>query len=68
MELKELKGYELIEERELKDIKSKGYVLRHKKTKARVVVISNDDDNKCFGIGFRTPPKDSTGVHPRSRL
>lgn len=62
MELKELKGYELIEERELKDIKSKGYVLRHKKTKARVVVISNDDDNKCFGIGFRTPPKDSTGV------
>ena len=25
-------------------------------------MISNDDDNKVFYIGFRTPPEDSTGV------
>ncbi|MBP5299328.1 MAG: insulinase family protein, partial [Lachnospiraceae bacterium] len=62
MELKELKGYELLGERDLKDINSKGYILRHRKTKARVAVILNDDDNKCFSIGFKTPPKDSTGV------
>lgn len=33
-------------------------LLRHKKTGARVVLVSNDDTNKVFTIGFRTPPKD----------
>ena len=36
--------------------------MRHKKSGARIAVISNDDDNKVFYIGFRTPPEDSTGV------
>ncbi|MCF0127366.1 MAG: insulinase family protein [Pseudobutyrivibrio sp.] len=39
-----------------------GFIFEHKKTKARVSFISNDDYNKVFSIGFRTPPKDSTGV------
>lgn len=55
-------AYELVEERELKDIASRGYILRHKKSGARVCVISNEDDNKVFSIGFRTPPEDETGV------
>lgn len=55
-------GYEVIKEENLKEIDSMGLVLRHKKTGARVVVISNDDDNKVFSIGFRTPPCNSTGV------
>ena len=38
------------------------YLLRHKKTHARITVISNNDENKVFYVGFRTPPKDSTGV------
>lgn len=58
----DVKGYTLIEEVELNDINSKGYVFRHDKTKARVAVVSNDDNNKVFTIGFRTPPKDSTGA------
>ena len=58
----DIKGYTLIEEYDLKDIQSKGYIYRHTKTGARVAVISNDDNNKVFSIGFRTPPKDSTGV------
>ena len=62
MNLSELKAYEILEERALEDINSKGYILRHKKSGARVSVISNDDDNKVFYIGFRTPPEDSTGV------
>ncbi|MBO4377082.1 MAG: insulinase family protein [Lachnospiraceae bacterium] len=62
MNLKDLKGYELLGTEELKDIKSEGYILKHIKTGARVAVIANDDDNKCFAIGFRTPPKNSTGV------
>ena len=41
---------------------SDGFLLRHKKSGARVLLIENDDDNKVFSIGFRTPPSDSTGV------
>lgn len=62
MNLSELKAYELLEEKELADIHSKGYVLRHKKSGAKITAISNDDANKVFYIGFRTPPEDSTGV------
>ncbi len=57
-----LKGYEVVETREIKDLDSDGYLLRHKKTGARVALLSNEDDNKVFYIGFRTPPTDSTGV------
>jgi len=35
---------------------------RHKKTGAELLSVHNDDDNKVFGITFRTPPTDSTGV------
>lgn len=62
MKLSELEAYELIEERELEDIHSRGYLLRHKKSGARIVAVSNDDENKVFYIGFRTPAEDSTGV------
>lgn len=62
MKLKDLTTYEIIQEKELSDIQSQGTVLRHKKSGARVTVISNEDDNKVFYIGFRTPAEDSTGV------
>lgn len=62
MQLSKLNAYELLKEENLSDINSVGYVLRHKKSGARIAVISNDDDNKVFYIGFRTPPEDSTGV------
>ena len=55
-------AYEVLEQRRIEDIASNGYILRHKKSGARVCVISNDDDNKVFSIGFRTPPEDETGV------
>lgn len=62
MNLAELKAYELVEQRNLGDLNSEGLVLRHKKSGARIAVVSNDDDNKVFFIGFRTPTDDSTGV------
>lgn len=62
MTVNELTAYELIEERKLEDLNSLGMILRHRKSGARVMVISNDDENKVFSIGFRTPPSDSTGV------
>ena len=57
-----LEAYELLKEQDLQDIHSKGYILRHKKSGARLSLVCNDDDNKVFYIGFRTPPEDETGV------
>ena len=62
MNISNCKAYELIERTEISELKSTGYLLRHKKTGARVALLENEDDNKVFHIGFRTPPKDSTGV------
>lgn len=62
MTVEQLDAYELIEKRKIEDIHSISYVLKHKKSGARIALLSNDDKNKVFYIGFRTPPKDSTGV------
>lgn len=55
-------SYELMYEEYLDDIRSSGIILRHKKSSARVAVMSNDDSNKLFCAAFRTPPTNSTGV------
>lgn len=60
--LETLTAYEIIEKREIADLNSVSYLIKHKKTGARIALLSNDDDNKVFYIGFRTPPTDSTGV------
>lgn len=62
MRVEDLTTYEVLEKREIKDIDSVSYLCRHKKTGAKVALLSNSDDNKVFYIGFRTPPRDSTGV------
>ncbi len=62
MTVEQLDAYELIEKREIGELHSTGYYLRHKKTEAKVCLLSNEDDNKVFYIGFRTPAPDDTGV------
>lgn len=62
MSIYDLTAYEIIQEENLSDLRSKGVLLRHKKSGARVLLMENDDDNKVFAISFRTPPSDSTGV------
>lgn len=62
MSITDLKAYELVKEEELVGIQAKGYLLRHKKSKARILLIEKDDNNKVFSISFRTPPGNSTGV------
>lgn len=62
MTIEQLTAYELIQKEQMPELNSVGYLLKHKKTQARVVLIANDDENKVFNIGFRTPPSDSTGV------
>ncbi|MBQ8597517.1 MAG: insulinase family protein [Lachnospiraceae bacterium] len=61
-QIADVKAYEIIEKRFISDLNSEGYILKHKKTGANVTLLLNDDENKVFYIGFRTPPADSTGV------
>ena len=61
-EQSKISAYELCKIIDIEDISSKGYLLSHKKSGARILLIENEDDNKVFSIGFRTPPSDSTGV------
>ena len=62
MNFNHLAAYEVLEEKKLDDIESEGCLLRHKKSGARISLISNEDENKVFYIGFRTPSLDSTGA------
>jgi hypothetical protein len=55
-------GFDLIATREIPEYKSKVDLFRHEKTGAELLSIQNDDENKFFGITFRTPPSDPTGV------
>ncbi len=54
--------YEILENREVRDLNSKGFRIRHKKSGARFLILENDDNNKVFYIAFKTPPKDLTGA------
>ena len=56
------KKYQLIKEQFIKEIDSNVQLLEHKKTKARILLMPNKDNNKVFAVGFRTPPVDDTGV------
>lgn len=60
--IEELEAYRLVERRTIGEMQSEGVVLEHKKTGARIFLISNDDENKVFCIGFRTPPDDNCGL------
>ena len=62
MKKENIPAYEIVKQEKLTDIHSTGYLVRHKKTGARLVLIENDDENKVFSIAFRTTPKNSTGV------
>ena len=62
MTVEELEAYELIEKREIGELNSTGYYLKHRKTGTKVCLLSNDDPNKVFYIGFRTPAPNDTGV------
>lgn len=54
--------YRMVLEEKLEDINGWGAYLVHEKSGAKIALISNEDANKVFYIGFRTPPKNSTGV------
>ncbi len=58
----DFRNYILLKKEMVEELKAEAYLLEHEKTKARVLLVMNDDNNKVFTIGFRTPPSDDTGV------
>ena len=57
-----VKGYLLQHSEFVKEIDSEADIYIHERTKAKLLIIPNEDPHKSFCIGFRTPPGDSTGV------
>ena len=55
-------GFVLVREENIKEVNSIARIFEHEKTGARLLHMENDDTNKVFSIGFKTPPEDSTGV------
>ena len=55
-------GFELVSESHVAELSSRVRMWRHRQTGAQLLSFCNDDENKVFGVSFRTPPTDSTGV------
>ena len=55
-------GFTLLTERNMAEVGGTARLWRHRATGAQLLSITNADENKCFGVSFRTPPTDSTGV------
>lgn len=60
MQITDCSAYEILQKERIEDVHADGYLLRHKKSGARVMLLANQDENKVFNIIFRTPPADST--------
>lgn len=58
----DLHGFELLRDEFIPELNTRARLYRHLKTGAELLSLENDDENKCFGITFRTPPRDSTGI------
>ncbi len=55
-------GFELVREQTIPELNTRAQIYRHVKTGAELLSLQNDDENKVFGIVFRTPPPDLTGL------
>ena len=57
-----LHGFEIVRQEEIRELNSRATLYRHVRSGAELLSLENDDENKVFGVTFRTPPSDSTGV------
>ncbi|MCS6882794.1 MAG: insulinase family protein [Oscillochloridaceae bacterium] len=55
-------GFELLRDEHIAELNTRARLYRHAKTGAQLLSLENDDENKSFGITFRTPPADNTGI------
>ncbi|NOX62372.1 MAG: peptidase M16 [Chloroflexi bacterium] len=58
----DIHGFELVREMDIPELNTRARLFRHAKSGAELLSLENDDENKVFGVAFRTPPTDSTGV------
>lgn len=61
-------GFETIKTEFIAEYNSHATLFRHTKTGAELMSLVNDDENKTFGAVFRTPPANSTGTSPSTRV
>ena len=57
-----MKNYELLKEKYIEEVASNVKLLKHTKSGAHILLFENEDPNKVFSVGFRTPPTNDTGV------
>lgn len=55
-------GFRKLETREIPEIHTQATLWRHEAAGAQLLSLVNQDENKVFGVSFRTPPPDGTGV------
>jgi hypothetical protein len=60
--MKPMHGFNTLRTIEIPEIGSMCRHYKHTASGAELISVSNDDENKVFGITFGTPPRDSTGV------
>ena len=61
-DLHDLKAYRILQKQQIEELRATGLLMEHIKTGAKIVVLSCDDENKVFSIGFRTPPENDKGI------
>lgn len=54
--------YTLIDKQKVSDINGECEIYEHNGTKAKVVFMTNEDDNLSMSIYFKTPPKNNKGI------
>jgi hypothetical protein len=57
-----LHGFELLRDETIAEINSRARLYRHVRTGAQLLSVENSDENKSFGIAFKTPTPDDTGL------
>ena len=57
-----LHGFELVREQSIPEINTQAKLYRHIRTGAELLSLENSDENKVFGVNFKTPPPDATGL------
>ena len=55
-------GFSILRVEQIPEIRVTAYEIGHERTGAKILHLHCDDRENLFSIGFRTPPKDSTGV------
>ena len=55
-------GFTLVREETLSEVGGTARLWKHDRTGAELLSVLNADENKSFGVSFRTPPRNSTGV------